>query len=105
MDQESDLSEQRPAEIRHHIDETRSDLTDKLEALEQKVKGTASDAKSAIVDTVETVKHSVEDTVQAVKGTVHDTVESVKHALDLGRQVITSIRGLCWPALWRRAMC
>jgi ElaB/YqjD/DUF883 family membrane-anchored ribosome-binding protein len=87
MAQESDLSEQRPEEIRHHIDETRSDLTDKLEALEQKVKDTVLDARSAVVDTVETVKHSVEDTVQAVKGTVHDTVDSVKRALDLGRQV------------------
>ena len=87
MDQETDLNEQRPEEIRQHIGETRCELTDKLEALEQKVKETVADAKSAVVDTVETVKHSVDDTVQAVKGTVHDSVQSVKHALDIGRHV------------------
>jgi ElaB/YqjD/DUF883 family membrane-anchored ribosome-binding protein len=87
MDQEPDLSAQRPEEIRHHIDETRCDLTDKLEALEQKVMDTVADAKSAVVDTVETVTQSVDSTVQAVKDTVHATVDSVKDALDLGRQV------------------
>jgi len=87
MDQEQDLSEQRPEEIRHHIDETRSDLTEKLEAVEQKVMDTVADARSGVVDTVEAVKQSVDDTVQAVKGAMHDTVDSVKHALDVGRQV------------------
>jgi ElaB/YqjD/DUF883 family membrane-anchored ribosome-binding protein len=87
MDKEPDLGTQRPEEIRHHIDETRCELTEKLEALEQKVKDTFADAKSAVVDTAETVKHSVDSTMQAVKGTVHDTVDSVKDALDLGRQV------------------
>jgi ElaB/YqjD/DUF883 family membrane-anchored ribosome-binding protein len=76
MDQEQDLSEQRPEAIRQQIDETRSDLTDKLEAVEQKVMDTVADARSGVVDTVE-----------AVKGAVHDTVDSVKHALDVGRHV------------------
>ena len=69
------------------MEETRSDLTDKLEALEQKVMGTVADARSAVTDTVETVKQSVDRTVQAVTGTVHDTVDSVKNALDLERHV------------------
>jgi ElaB/YqjD/DUF883 family membrane-anchored ribosome-binding protein len=87
MVQEPNLSEQRPEEIRHQIDETRSDLTDKVECLELKVKQTVADAKSAVVDTVDAVKQSVDDTVQAVKGTVHDSVETVKQALDVGLQV------------------
>ncbi len=87
MDQESDLSEQQPGEIRHQMEETRSDLTNKLEALEQKVMDTVADAQSAVTDTVETVKQSVDRTVQAVQDTVQDTVDSVKHALDLERHV------------------
>jgi hypothetical protein len=80
MDRQPELREQRPEEIRHHIDETRCDLTAKLEALEQKVKGTVADARSAVIDTV---KQSVDRTVHAVQG----TVDSVKHALDLRAQV------------------
>jgi ElaB/YqjD/DUF883 family membrane-anchored ribosome-binding protein len=87
MDQESDLSEQRPEEIRDQIEETRSDLTEKLEALEHKVMDTVAEARGAVADTVATVKQSVDSTVQAVQDTVHDTVDSMKHALDLGRQV------------------
>jgi ElaB/YqjD/DUF883 family membrane-anchored ribosome-binding protein len=87
MDQEPDLSEQRPEAIRHQIAETRADLTEKLEALEQRVIDTVADATDAVADTVEAVQQSVDDTVQAVKGTVHDTVGSVKHALDVGRHV------------------
>ena len=87
MDQEPDLSEQLPGEIRHQIEETRADLTHKLEALEQKVIDTVADATSAVTDTVETVKQSVDRTVQAVTGTVHNTVDSVKNALDLQRHV------------------
>ena len=48
MDQEPDLSEQLPREIRHQIEETRSELTEKLEALEQKVMNTVADATSAV---------------------------------------------------------
>lgn len=62
-------------------------MTVKLEALEQKIRGTVADARSAVVDTVATVRQSVDSTVQAVRGTVHDTVDSVRHALDLGRHV------------------
>jgi ElaB/YqjD/DUF883 family membrane-anchored ribosome-binding protein len=87
MDQEPNLSAQRPEEIRDQIAGTRSDLTEKVEALEQRVRDTLTDATSAVQDTVETVKQSMDDTVQAVKATVHDTVDSVKHAFDLRGQV------------------
>jgi ElaB/YqjD/DUF883 family membrane-anchored ribosome-binding protein len=87
MDQESDLSAQRPEQIRCQIEETRSELTAKLEALEQKVRDTVAEAKTGVIDIVETIRQSVDDSVQTVKGTLHDAVDSVKHALDLGRQV------------------
>lgn len=69
MDQEPNL-------IRQQIDETRSSLTDKLETLENQVRGTVANAKS-----------SVEETIQNVKCTVTDTVQKVKRNLDLGYQV------------------
>jgi hypothetical protein len=72
-------------------------LTDKLEALEQKVMATVADARSAVTDTVETVKQSVDRTVQAVTGTVHDTVDSVK-TLWTWSVTYSGIRGRCWPA-------
>jgi ElaB/YqjD/DUF883 family membrane-anchored ribosome-binding protein len=87
MDQEPDLSRRRPEEIRRQIDATRSDLTTKLEALEQQVKGGFSNAKDAVTDTVEAVKHSVDDTVQTVKETVHETVDSLKRSLDITQYV------------------
>jgi ElaB/YqjD/DUF883 family membrane-anchored ribosome-binding protein len=87
MDQESYLSGQQPEVIREQIDMTRSDLTNKLEALEQRVVDSVSEAKEAVTDTVETVKESVDHTIQAVRDTVHDTVDSVKRNLDLARQV------------------
>jgi len=48
--------EREPEELRAEIAETRSSLTDKLETLEERVKGT-----------VETAQHKVEDTMAAVK--------------------------------------
>ncbi len=91
--------------IRERMEETRNDLSDKLEMLEQQVVDTVQDATSAVSeavqsakDVVETVKDSVEGTVESVKGavegtvdsvnqTMHDTVESVKQTFDLPRQV------------------
>ena len=75
MDQESALSAQRPGQIRRRVEQTRSELTAKLEPLEQQVRDTVADARSAVVDTVETVRQSVDDTVQTVKGTLDDAVD------------------------------
>jgi len=69
MDQEPDV-------IRQHIDETRSSLTEKLETLEDQVRGTVEGAKA-----------TVEDTIESVKSTVQDTVDSVKRTFDLNYQV------------------
>jgi ElaB/YqjD/DUF883 family membrane-anchored ribosome-binding protein len=79
--------ENEPEVIRQQMQETRTSLTEKLEALEQQVTGTVQEAKAAVTDTVTTVKDAVTGTVDAVKDTVQDTVESVKETLDLRRQV------------------
>jgi ElaB/YqjD/DUF883 family membrane-anchored ribosome-binding protein len=67
MDKESDLMNQEPDEIREHIEETRSALTEKLETLEQGVKETVHEAKAAVTDTIENVKETVKGTVETVK--------------------------------------
>lgn len=87
MDKESDLSSQRPDEIRHQIEETRSSLTEKLETLEHEVKETVRGATDAVVGTVQSVRNTVEGTVEAVKGTVESTLESVRRTFDVQRQV------------------
>lgn len=62
MDQEPDV-------IREHIEETRSALTEKLETLENEVRGTVESAKSTAMETIENVKTAVQDTVDSVKRT------------------------------------
>lgn len=87
MDQEPNLSGKPPDEIKEKIEATRSDLTEKLEALELKVRESVADAKGVVSDTVDSVKQTVDSTVCAVKDTVHDAVDTVKQAFDVDRQV------------------
>jgi len=70
------------------MEDTRKDLADKVEKLEQKLAGTVdtvtdtvASVKDTIADTVETVKESIQGTVQAVTGTVGDTVETVTESV------------------------
>ena len=83
-----------PEVIRQQMKTTRSDLTQKIEALENQVVGTVQSTTQAVTDTVASVKEAVQKTVSsvkdtvsgtvsAVKDTVGETVESVKEALDL----------------------
>lgn len=85
--------ENEPELIRQEMSDTRTALTEKLEALEQKVSGTVT----ALTETVTTVKENVAETVSAVKDgvgeTIHtvqesvgDAVQSVRDALDLTAQ-------------------
>jgi ElaB/YqjD/DUF883 family membrane-anchored ribosome-binding protein len=80
-----------PDVIKHQMEETRADLTQKLETLEHQVVGTVQDATSAVSETVQTVKDTVSETVGSVKEAVTDTVdtvrESVKETFDLRLQV------------------
>jgi ElaB/YqjD/DUF883 family membrane-anchored ribosome-binding protein len=79
--------DQNPDVIRHHIEETRSALTDKLETLENEVLGTVREATSAVTSTVRNVKDTVASTVENVKETVQGTVRSVKQTFDVRLQV------------------
>lgn len=82
-----DLADQDSAIIRSEIDDTRSAITAKLEALEDQVVGTMQSAKDSVQETIETVRGTVEDTVNTVKETMADTVSSVKETFDLPLQV------------------
>src|SRR5215831_16294588 len=72
--------------ICHNIEETRSALSDKVEALEEQVVDTVQGTTSAVAETVDTVKEAVQDTVEQVKDTVQGTVEAVKETFDIGLQ-------------------
>lgn len=71
-----------PEVIRLQMEETRSHLTDKLEALENQVAETVQSTTTAVSDTVEAVKETVEN----VTATVEETVESVSQTFDLKLQ-------------------
>lgn len=76
-----------PEVIRDQMQETRTALTEKLEALEQQVSNTVQTATSTVAETVQTVKEAVEDTVDTVKETVEQTVETVQDTFDITAQV------------------
>jgi len=84
--------------IKEQMAETRVSLTDKIEKLEDTLKGTVESTLHTATDTVEnvterveetveTVKEAVEGSVEAVKETVQETVASVKEAFNLRRHV------------------
>lgn len=87
-----------PEVIRDQMQETRTALTEKLEALEQTVAQTVQNTTTAVSETVQSVKDAVEETVGTVKDTVQQTVdtvsgaaqttaETVKETFNLSRQV------------------
>lgn len=69
--------------IRQQIEETKLQLTDKLESLEQQVSQTVQSAGDAVAATVEAVQGTVESVTGAVEGAVH----SVSEAFDLRQQI------------------
>jgi hypothetical protein len=76
--------------IRGQMDETRSQLSDKLESLEHQVSRTVQCTGAAVNATVETVQGTVEavqETVETVTGAVQDAVHSISDALDVRRQI------------------
>jgi ElaB/YqjD/DUF883 family membrane-anchored ribosome-binding protein len=90
--------EDEPELIRDQMQDTRTALTEKIEALEQKVTNTVQGATSAVTDTVQnltdsvqetvgTVKDTVQATVDTVSGTVEKTVETVKDTFDVPARV------------------
>jgi ElaB/YqjD/DUF883 family membrane-anchored ribosome-binding protein len=67
--------------LHHEIDKTRSDLTEKLQTLEEQVRGTVLGATEKVEQTIEQVTSTVQETVEQVKSTVGDTVETAKSAV------------------------
>lgn len=78
--------DQEPEVIRQNIEETRSDLTRKIEVLEHEVIGTVKGTTAKVADTVENVKNTVENTVENVKDTIESTFETVRETFDLRLQ-------------------
>jgi ElaB/YqjD/DUF883 family membrane-anchored ribosome-binding protein len=85
-------------QLHEEIDKTRSELTEKLQTLEEQVRGTVLGATekveetieqvtSSVQETVEQVKSSVGETVEQAKSAVNDTVEGVRQTFDLDYQV------------------
>jgi len=68
--------------IKHQMEETRTALTEKLEAVEELVASTVKETTQAVSDTVETVTSGVENTVNTVTDSVESVTESVKRAFD-----------------------
>ena len=65
--------------IRHQMESTRSNLADKLEALEGELRGTVEGATNAV--------ETVQETVETVTETVKETVESVRETLNVRKHV------------------
>lgn len=76
-----------PEVIRLQMEQTRTDLQEKLETLEKQVTDTVQGAADAATETVQSVKDAVQETVETVKDTVGETVGSVKDALDISQHV------------------
>jgi len=70
-----------PEVIRQQMEATRTDMTKKIEALEQQVVGTVQQTTQAVSETVESVKEAVQETVETVKDTFSGTVDSVKETM------------------------
>jgi ElaB/YqjD/DUF883 family membrane-anchored ribosome-binding protein len=75
-------SEADVTQIHEEIDKTRSDLTEKLETLEEQVRGTVLGATEKVEETIEQVTSTVQETVEQVKSTVGETVEQARSAVN-----------------------
>jgi len=73
--------------IKHQMEETRSALTEKLEAVEELVASTVKETTQTVSDTVATVTGTVENTVNTVADSVENVTESVKKAFDFSGYV------------------
>jgi ElaB/YqjD/DUF883 family membrane-anchored ribosome-binding protein len=71
-----------PEQIRKQMEETRTALTEKLEALENQVADTVKSATEAVSEATETVKETVESVTEGVKETVESVTEGVKGTVE-----------------------
>jgi len=88
MDREQEI-------IHHKMEETRSDLTDKLAKLEDQVGGTVQAATDvvqntteAVTGTVESVKETVENVTEKLHETVADVTDSVQQAVETVKESV-----------------
>ena len=72
-----------PEVIRQQMEETKSQLSEKLVSLETQVTDTVQSTGTAVNATVE----AVQVTVETVTGAVQDAVQSVSNAFDIQRQI------------------
>lgn len=72
-----------PEAIRRQMEETKSQLSDKLDSLESQVTHTVQSTGTAVNATVE----AVQVTVEAVTGAVQGAVQSMSNAFDVRRQI------------------
>jgi len=77
---------QEPEVIRQNIEETRSELSRKIECLENEVVGTVKGTTATVAETVENVRGTVQDTVASMKDSIESTLGSVKDTFDLPLQ-------------------
>ena len=91
MANEPDASDDDPEVIRAQMQETRTALTEKLEALEHQVVDTVQATTSTVAETVQQVKAAVEDTVGTVKDTVQSAVGGVKESV---QGAVSSVAGV-----------
>jgi len=73
--------------IKHQMEETRTALTEKLEAVEELVASTVKETTEAVSNTVETVTSTVENVTNTVTDSVESVTESVKKAFDFSGYV------------------
>ncbi|HZY89369.1 MAG TPA: hypothetical protein VFE78_31390 [Gemmataceae bacterium] len=76
---ETSVIEREPEALRVEVNQTRTGLLAKMEALEQGIKDTWAGANEAVVD-------AAESAAQAIQGAARGTGEAVERALDLPRQ-------------------
>jgi len=87
MDEKGDIEQQL---IQQQMEETRTALSDKLDALENQVADTVQTATDVVQNTKEAVAETVEsvkETVGEISDKVGDTVRSVVHTFDFSRQI------------------
>jgi len=73
--------------IRNQMLETRTALTEKLEALETTVVSAVQGTTESVAETVQNVKEAVQDTVSNVTESVQETVDTVKSTFDISKHV------------------
>jgi len=73
--------------IRNQMLETRTSLTEKLEALQETVVTAVQGTTESVTETVQNVKEAVQETVSNVSETVQETVDTVKSTFDISHQV------------------